>query len=141
MLFLSLHLRRWNVFPWATYVDVAISLDPAQLCWHWYYTLKCEFSIMLHRFNQLVHVSLLFYAPEIENQGAYCFCPVCYSVMLSLCHPLWIFNLADKFWTVNAKSLIFHMNIPCYKTFPWVPIFFTLWPWPWSFTHFIKKKL
>ena len=28
------------------------------------------------------------------------------------------------------------MNIPCDKTFHWVPLFFTLWPWPWSLTHF-----
>ena len=24
-----------------------------------------------------------FYAPEIEDRGAYCFCPVCHSVLLS----------------------------------------------------------
>ena len=31
-------------------------------------------------------------------------------------------------------------DIPCDKTFPWVPNFFTLWPWPWNLTYF-KKKL
>ena len=35
-----------------------------------------------------------------------------------------IFNLAYNFRTVSARALIFHMNIPCDKTFPWVPLFF-----------------
>ena len=48
------------------------------------------------------------------------------------------FNLAYNFWTVSARALIFHMIIPCDKTFQWVPLFFTLWPWPWSLTHFLK---
>ena len=34
------------------------------------------------------------------------------------------FNLAYNFWTVGAKALIFHMSIPCDKTFQWVPLFF-----------------
>ena len=87
-----------------------------------------------------------YYAPEIEDRGAYCFCPVCHSVIPSLCHSvipsfchsLWNFNLANNFWTVNARALIFHMSIPCDKTFLWVPLFWTLWPWPWSMTHFLK---
>ena len=36
--------------------------------------------------------------------------------------------------TTMVHFLIFHMN----KTFPWVPIFFTLWSWPWSLTHSLK---
>ena len=45
---------------------------------------------------------------------------------LSFCHSLWNFNLANNFWTVSARSraLIFHMNIPCDKTFWWVPFFY-----------------
>ena len=31
---------------------------------------------------------------------------------------------------MGARALIFRMNIPCDKTFPWVPLFFTLLPWP-----------
>ena len=34
---------------------------------------------------------------------------------LSFCHSLWNFSL---------EPLIFHMNISCDKTFPWVPLFF-----------------
>ena len=48
-------------------------------------------------------------------------------------------NLANKFWTVSARALIFKMNIPCDKTFPWAPLFFfILWHSPWSLTHFLK---
>ena len=32
-----------------------------------------------------IHV---FYAPEIEDRGAYCFCPVCHSVIPSFCHSV-----------------------------------------------------
>ena len=57
---------------------------------------------------------------------------------LSFCPPLWNFNLANNIWTVSARALIFHMNIPCDKTFSWVPLFFILWPWPCSLTKFLK---
>ena len=79
--------------------------------------------------------SVPFYASEIEDRKAYCFCPVC---IQSFCPPLWNLNLANNFWTVRARALIFHMNISCDKTFPWGALFFTLWPWPWSLTHFLK---
>ena len=124
-----------------------------------------------------------FYATEIEDQGAYCFCPVCHSVRLSetltllitlkqwvleFCYFIWVFlvirhfhgyhyfltcdldlgvwpslffynfNLAYNFSTVSARALIVHMNIPCDNTFPWISLFFPLWPWPWSLTHFWK---
>ena len=71
---------------------------------------------------------MYFYAPEIED-----------SVMLSFCPLLWNLNLANNFWTVSAKALIFHVNIPCDKTFLWVPIFLTMWPWPWSLNHFFEN--
>ena len=48
------------------------------------------------------------------------------------------FNLANNFWTVSARALMFHMSIPCYKYFLWVALFFTLWPWLWGLTHFLK---
>ena len=74
----------------------------------------------------------IFMPPRSKIGGHFVFCPVCHSVLL------WNFNLANNFWTVSAKALIFHMNIPCDKTFSWVPLFFTLWPWPWNLTHFLK---
>ena len=41
------------------------------------------------------------------------------SVILSFCHSLWNFNLANNFWTVSARALMFHMSISCDKTFLW----------------------
>ena len=61
------------------------------------------------------------------------------SVILSFCPPLLNVNLANNFWTVSARALIFHINNSCDKTFPWVPLFFTLWPWPCSWTHFFEN--
>ena len=58
---------------------------------------------------------------------------------LSFCSPLWNFHFANSFWTVSARVLISHMSDPSDKTFPWVPLFFTLWPWPWSLTCFFLK--
>ena len=53
----------------------------------------------------------------------------------------WNFNLTNNFWTVSARAMIVHISIPCDKTFPWVPFFFTMWPWPWSLTIFENFKL
>ena len=62
-----------------------------------------------------------FYAPRSKIGGHIVFV---LSVILSFCHSLWNFNLSYKFWTVSARALIFHMSIPCDKTFPWVSIIF-----------------
>ena len=35
------------------------------------------------------------------------------------------FNLAYNSWTTIGRAFIFHMYIPCDKTFPWVPKFLT----------------
>ena len=78
-----------------------------------------------------------YYAPENKDRGHILFV---HSAILSyaLCPPLWNFNLAYNFWTVRARALIFHMIIPCDMTFPWIPLFLTLWPWPWNLTHYLK---
>ena len=51
-------------------------------------------------------------------------------------------NMKLRNWIVkllrNLLLYVFHMSIPCDKNFPWVPLFFTMWPWPWSLTHFLK---
>ena len=65
-------------------------------------------------------------------------CPRDRRLILSFCPPLWNLNLDNNFWTVSTRALIFHLSIPCDKTFPGVPLFFTLRPWPWSLTHFFK---
>ena len=38
-------------------------------------------------------------------------------------------------------TLIFHMSIPCDKTFQCLPLFFTLWTWPLSLTYFLKTLI
>ena len=48
------------------------------------------------------------------------------------------FNLANNFWTVSARALIFHMSILVIRPFLWIPLYLTLWPWPWSLTYFLK---
>ena len=37
--------------------------------------------------------------------------------------------------------MIFHRSISCGKTFPWIPLFFTLWPRPYCLTYFWKLNL
>ena len=49
------------------------------------------------------------------------------------------FNLSHCFLTRRGRAFIFHLYIPCDKTFPWVPKFLTSWPWPWSLTYFKKN--
>jgi hypothetical protein len=39
---------------------------------------------------------------------------------------------------IDTGAFIFHMSVPCDKTFPWVPKKFTLWPWPWCLTYLLK---
>ena len=48
------------------------------------------------------------------------------------------FNLANNFWTVSARALIFQMSIPYYKTFLWVPLFLRHLLWSWSLTYLLK---
>ena len=74
-------------------------------------------------------LALFFYAPEIEDVFVL-------SVILLFCPPFRNFNFAYNFWTVSARALIFHMSIPCVKTFQCVSTFFTLWPWSWRLTLF-----
>ena len=76
---------------------------------------------------------LLFLCPRDRRSGG-----ILFLSCLSFCLPLWNLNLANNFWKVSARALIFHMSIPRDKTFQWVPLFFTLWPWPWSLTYFFK---
>ena len=51
----------------------------------------------------------LFNAPEIEIEdwGHIVFV---LSVIMLFCPPLWNFNLANNFWTVSARALIFQIN-------------------------------
>ena len=51
---------------------------------------------------------------------------------------VWNFNLANNFWTVSARSLIFHISIASDKNFLSDQLLFALWPWPWSLTYLLK---
>ena len=73
-----------------------------------------------------------FYAPSLKG-------PLVFDlVTLTLKFDLLLknFNLGHSFLTRRVRLFILHMYIPCDKTFPWVPTFLTLWPWPWRLTYF-----
>ena len=62
--------------------------------------------------------------------------PVCHSVnlfILSFCK-----SVANSFWSVRVRDLIFHMSIPIRKTFPWIPTILTLWSWLCTLTYFLR---
>ena len=44
-------------------------------------------------------------------------------------------NVFNLFPTASGGFLIFYMSISSDNPFPWVPLYFTLWPWPsfWKF--------
>ena len=48
------------------------------------------------------------------------------------------FNLGHSFLTRRGRAFIFHMCIPCSKTFNAIPWFLTLWPWH-SRLPYLKK--
>jgi hypothetical protein len=98
-----------------------MSYESAEWGWH---NLYPELSFVPHlNLCQCLKIGkfIPLYAPEIEDREAYCFCPVCHSVLN--------FNLAYNFWMVCTRALIFPMSVPYGKTFPWVPNFLTMWPW------------
>ena len=50
-----------------------------------------------------------------------------------------IFYLADNFWPVNARAMIFDMSISSENPFPLLPTFLSLWPWRCSLTYFLEN--
>ena len=56
---------------------------------------------------------------HIEWSGAYCFCPVCLFVRLSVCLFVCLsvvnFNIRYNFWTVTGRDFIFGMHTPYEK--------------------------
>ena len=59
---------------------------------------------------------------------------------LSFHNSVWKFNLANNFWTLSTKALIF---IFIYEYFYWQDIslgsnIFAHWLWPWSLANFLK---
>jgi hypothetical protein len=74
-----------------------------------------------------------FYAPETEDWGG-----ILFLSCLSFRHSVWNFNLANNFWMVHTRALIFDMSVIYGKTFPWASNFLTMWPWPWCLTYLWK---
>jgi hypothetical protein len=48
-------------------------------------------------------------------------------------------NIGHIFWIASDRAFIFPMCVSYDRTFLLEPHFFTLWPWPWSLTHFSKS--
>ena len=85
--FVKIHLKIY-----ITYIQVFVSEWEFAPYLFWYFTQVCAF-------KTFVSGIAYFYAPEIEDRGAYCFCPVCHSVTVILIFwpPLWNFNLLITF--------------------------------------------
>ena len=75
-----------------------------------------------------------FYAPGIESGGGGG------DIVLS-CLSFYNSVILSLTLLINFRDLIFHMSIPCDKTFSWVPLFFNLWHWPWRLTFFENFNL
>ena len=77
-----------------------------------------------------------------ECPGSLCHSPgvgILVCVRVSICCVDKNFNLSHNFPTITDRDLMLYMCIPYDKSFHLVPLFFfTLWPWPWSLTHFWK---
>ena len=95
-----------------------LNLLPAIWCF------RFNFSYTFHSLN-----GLIFLCPRDRRSGGLLFLSFL-SLILSFCPPPWNFNLANNFLTVSARAFIFHMHIPCDKTFTFLQLFLTLWPWP-----------
>ena len=60
-----------------------------------------------------------FYAPRDRRSGG-----ILFLSCLSFYHSVLLSKTLTLLITVSARALIFHINIPCDKTFLWVPFFF-----------------
>ena len=89
--------------------------------------------MLTQTYRSILHSMILFSCPwDWRLQG------ILFLSCLSFHKSVWNFNLANNFWTMKTRALIFHMGIPSCKTFQRVPTSFTLWPWPWSLNFFQK---
>ena len=68
----------------------------------------------------------------IDRLGAHCFCPICLSAKN--------FNIGHNFWMLSDRAFIYHMCIPCGKTFSLVPRSQSRW-WSNIKVVFFKKEI
>ena len=54
-------------------------------------------------------------------------------------HRTFKFHLDYNLWAIEHRTFKFHMCLPFDKTFPTIPKYSTLWPWPWSLTYICKN--
>ena len=82
-----------------------------------------------------------FYAPAVDDRGHIVFVLsvilLFRLVIVSFCPPLWNFNLDNNFWQWVLELWYFTWIFPVVRPFRGYHIFITLWPWPWSLTHFL----
>ena len=95
---------------------------------HWFNNInqhqaKLPVCTLIHKkvYRNKHHMNSTFLCPRDRRLGGILFLSCLsfsHSAILSFCPPLWNFNLANNFWTVSPRALIFHMNIPCDKICP-----------------------
>ena len=121
-----------NISFWQTVWSDLYRMDSSflysQCSWH---CSKTSTAFSIHAMYSYMYINLKvpviimsphssFLCPRDQRSGGILFLScLSYSAILSFYPPLWNFNLANNFWTVSAIALIFHMNIPCDKTFLW----------------------
>ena len=98
----------------------------------------CARVLIFHKSIPLMR-ALTFYVsfPYDKTFSWFHYCLPC-DLGLGIWPIFWKLNLTNIFKTVSSRGLIFHVSVRCDKTFPWIPLFMTMWPWPRSFTHFLK---
>ena len=113
---------------WFLSLNFELIVPFSQILWLWNFIICIRLSVF--------QPNIIFYASrsKILRGGGYCFLSFCHSVNLSET----LTYLANNVWRVKARVLILRMIILSDKIFSWLPTFFTLWPWPRSFTYSLK---
>ena len=72
----------------------------------------------------LVNFMMVWFVFMSLDQGQYCFCPVCLSIVN--------FKRCYNFWTVRDRDFIFGILTQLMMPFKWHKRWFTIWPWHWT---------
>ena len=81
---------------------------------------------------------IVFFMPTSSKSGGHIVLSClsfCHSVITPFCHSVLLSETLT--FQITFEQLVLELR---YLTwiFPCVPLFFTLWPWPWSMTYFLK---
>ena len=74
-----------------------------------------------------IQTHLIFF-PRDRWSRANCFCPVCHSVL----------NSETLILLITFEQWVLELCYFKWEKFSWVPLFFTLWPWPWILIRCLK---